>query len=53
MTENANANTTVLVAGATGMLGGRIAAELLNLPRWTCAFWSERPRHDSEKAARL
>lgn len=27
-----NASTTVLVAGATGMLGNRISAELLNLP---------------------
>lgn len=33
MTDGASGPTTVLVAGATGMLGGKIAAELLSLPR--------------------
>lgn len=33
MAEGASGPTTVLVAGATGMLGGKIAAQLLSLPR--------------------
>ena len=33
MTDSAYGTTFVLVAGATGMLGGKIAGELLSLPR--------------------
>ena len=33
MTDSASGTTSVLVAGATGMLGGKIAGELLSLPR--------------------
>ena len=50
MTEN----TTVLVAGATGMLGGRIASELLSLPQVDLRILVRAgSRYDNKKTAQL
>lgn len=54
MTDDPNGQTTVLVAGATGMLGGRIAAEVADIPQVDLRILVRADsRHDSEKVARL